>query len=551
VKEALETAIKQKVREIYGLEIESFTIEKPKDDNLGDLATNVAFLLSKKLRRDPKSLAQQMAEHLSNEEFSAEAVGGFINFTFSDDYLKREFTELLKKGEAYFVEDMGKGESLQVEFVSANPTGPLHLGHGRGAVVGDVLANLLKTYGYKVVREYYINDAGYQVYLLGLSILYRYKKLFGEEDEQLKDVYEREGYKGKYIDELAKDVKAFYGSSLLKEDRDKAINLLKDYGVKRLLEEIKSTLELLNIRFDVWYSEKALYLEGKVQKVVDLLKERGYTYEKDGALWFKSTEFGDDKDRVLIRSDGTYTYFAGDIAYHWEKYQRGFSKVINIWGADHYGYLPRLKGALTALGIPENWLNVQLVQMVRLFSEGQEIRMSKRTGEFITLKELIEDVGSDAVRFVFLTKRSDTPLDFDIELIKRKTSENPVFYVQYMHARIMGVFREVHTRYQMDIDKEYLQTFVPFLKESQEIKLIKRVLFLKDNIKEAVLRLHPHIITYELLDLAKDFHSYYNHYRVILEDRNTMLSRIALLKGIELSVKFGLKLMGVGAPDRM
>lgn len=413
MKEALEAVIKQKVREIYGLEIENFTIEKPKDDNLGDLATNVAFLLSKKLRRDPKSLAQQMAEHLSNEEFSAEAVGGFINFTFSDDYLKREFTELLKKGEAYFVEDIGKGESLQVEFVSANPTGPLHLGHGRGAVVGDVLANLLKTYGYKVVREYYINDAGYQVYLLGLSILYKYKKLFGEEDEQLKDVYEREGYKGKYIDELAKDVKAFYGSSLLKEDRDKAINLLKDYGVKRLLEEIKSTLELLNIRFDVWYSEKSLYLEGKVEKVVNLLKERGYTYEKDGALWFKSTEFGDDKDRVLIRSDGTYTYFAGDIAYHWEKYQRGFSKVINIWGADHYGYLPRLKGALTALGIPENWLNVQLVQMVRLFSEGQEIRMSKRTGEFITLKELIEDVGSDAVRFVFLTKRSDTPLDFD------------------------------------------------------------------------------------------------------------------------------------------
>lgn len=551
MKEALEIAIKQKVKEVYGLEPENFTIEKPKDNDLGDLATNVAFLLSRTLKRDPKSLAQQMAQHLSNEQFSAEAVGGFINFTFSDDYLKREFTELLRKGEAYFVEDIGKGESLQVEFVSANPTGPLHLGHGRGAVVGDVLANLLETYGYKVVREYYINDAGYQVYLLGLSILYKYKKLFSEEDEQLKEAYEREGYRGKYIEELAKDVKAFYGSSLLKEDRDKAINLLKDYGVKRLLEEIRSTLELLNMRFDVWYSEKSLYLEGKVEKVVNLLKERGYTYEKDGALWFRSTKFGDDKDRVLVRSDGTYTYFAGDIAYHWEKYQRGFSKVINIWGADHYGYLPRLKGALTALGIPENWLNVQFVQMVRLFSEGQEIRMSKRTGEFITLKDLIEEVGSDAVRFVFLTKRSDTPLDFDIELIKRKSSENPVFYVQYMHARIMGVFREVYARYQIDIDKEHLQTFVPFLKESQEIKLIKRVLFLKDNIKEAVLRLHPHIITYELLDLAKDFHSYYNHYRVILEDKNAMLSRIALLKGIELSVKFALKLMGVSVPDRM
>ncbi len=551
MKEVLETVIKQATKETYGLDIDHFTVEKPKDDQLGDMATNVAFLLSKALKRNPQAIAQELAQKLNDSRFSPQVAGGFINFVFSESYVKEEFIKLLQEGEAYFVEDIGKGEKLQLEFVSANPTGPLHLGHGRGAVVGDVLANLLETYGYKVVREYYINDAGYQVYLLGLSILYKYKKLFGEEDEQLREVYEREGYKGKYIEELAKDVKAFYGSSLLQEDREKAINLLKDYGVKRLLEEIRSTLDLINIRFDVWYSERSLYEEGKVQEVVNLLTQKGYTYKKDGALWFRSTDFGDDKDRVLIRSDGTYTYFAGDIAYHWEKYKRGFDKVINIWGADHYGYLPRLKGALIALGIPENWLNVQFVQMVRLFSEGQEIRMSKRTGEFITLRELIEEVGPDAVRFVFLTKRSDTPLDFDIDLIKKKTSENPVFYVQYMHARIMGVFREVNARFNMQIDRKELHNYVSFLKENQEIRLIKKVLLLKDHIKEAVLRLHPHIITYELLDLAKEFHNYYNHYRVILEDKNLMFARIALLKGIEISVKFALKLMGVSAPDRM
>ncbi len=449
------------------------------------------------------------------------------------------------------VEDIGKGESVQIEFVSANPTGPLHLGHGRGAVVGDVLANLLETYGYRVVREYYINDAGYQVYLLGLSVFCRYMELFGQEDAELKQVYEREGYKGSYIKKLAEDVKAFYGDALLKEERQKAIERLRDYAVKRLLEEIRDDLELLNIKFDVWYSERSLYEEGKVEQVINLLRERGYTYEKDQALWFRSTDFGDDKDRVLIRSDGTYTYFASDVAYHWEKYKRGFARVINVWGADHHGYLPRLKGALSALGVPQNWLHVQFVQMVRLFSAGQEVRMSKRTGEFVTLRELVEEVGSDAVRFTFLTKRSDTPLDFDIDLLKKKSSENPVFYVQYMHARIRGVFREVLSRFGIDADKEELNKFVYNLREEQELKLVKKAVSLKDSIKEAALRWLPHIITYELIDLAKDFHNYYNHYRVIVEDREVMLSRLALFKGIETSVKFALKLMKVSAPERM
>jgi arginyl-tRNA synthetase len=336
VREALESSIKETIKEIYGINIEDFTMQKPKEESLGDLSTNVAFLVAKELKINPKDVAQELAKKLSNKKVLAKASGGFINFTFSENFWREEFEKLLKEREKYFVEDIGKGESVQIEFVSANPTGPLHLGHGRGAVVGDVLANLLETYGYRVVREYYINDAGYQVYLLGLSVLYRYMELFGQEDAELKQVYEREGYKGSYIKKLAEDVKAFYGDALLKEERQKVIERLRDYAVKRLLEEIRDHLELLNIKFDVWYSERSLYEEGKVEEVINLLRERGYTYEKDGALWFRSTDFGDDKDRVLIRSDGTYTYFASDVAYHWEKYKRGFARVINVWGADHH-----------------------------------------------------------------------------------------------------------------------------------------------------------------------------------------------------------------------
>lgn len=551
MKEVLETNIKECIKRVYGLDVNGFVIDKPREEELGDLSTNVAFLLSKELKKSPQEVAKELARALTGEKYKADAVRGFINFVFSDEYIKDEFKKLLRSGEDYFVEDLGKGKKIQVEFVSANPTGPLHLGHGRGAVIGDVLANLLKRYGFDVVREYYINDAGYQVYLLGLSILYRYKELFGRKDEKLRETFEREGYKGSYVAELAKDVKTFYGDSLLDAPQEKAIKLLSDYGMKRLLEDIKDTLELIGVKFDVWYSEKSLYEKGLVDEVIRRLREKGCIYEKDGALWFTSTLFGDDKDRVLRRSDGTYTYFADDIAYHWDKFKRGFLKVLNIWGADHHGYLPRLRGALQALGIPKDWLHVEFVQMVRLFSGGQEIRMSKRTGEFLTLKELIEDVGPDAVRFIFLTKRSDTPLDFNLDMLKEKSSENPVFYVQYAHARVRGVFREVLSRYGIDADREALEDYVDLSKETQELKLMKKVVFFKDTLKDATLRSSPHVIIYELIDLVKDFHNYYNHYRVMVEERDLMLSRLSLLKGIETALKFILKLVGVSTPERM
>jgi arginyl-tRNA synthetase len=547
IKEKLETLLREK----YSLEGLNYTIEEPKDRHLGDLATNICFLLSKHLKKPPHLLAEEIAKELSNEDFQAEPLRGFINFRFSESRIKESFRELLSLASNYYFEDIGKGKRLQIEFVSANPTGPLHLGHGRGAVVGDALYRLLKAFGYDVVREYYINDAGYQVYLFGLSILYRVYELFGKEDQELKQKFEEEGYKGNYVKELAKDVKAFFGEEVLGWDREQAIEKLGEYGVKRMLEDIKETLAFMGVEFDLWVSEKSLHQMGLVEKVIKLLEERGHTYTQDGALWFKSSNFGDDKDRVLVRSDGTPTYFAGDIAYHYYKYERGFEEVINIWGADHWGYLPRLKGALKALGIPEDWLKVEFVQMVRLFSGGKEIRMSKRTGEFITLRELLEEVGVDAVRFIFLTKRSDTPLDFDIDLVKQNTAENPVFYVQYAHARVRGVFREVRQRFDIDPDKESLTEYINHMKDQQGLELMKKLLFFKDTLKDAVLNLSPHLIVYDLLEIAKLFHNYYNHHRVMVEDKSLMMGRLSLLKGVEIGLKVGLNLIGVNAPERM
>ena len=546
----VERAIRERIKELYSIEIDSFSLEPPREESYGDYATNVAFLLSKSLRKNPQEIAQELASKLSNHLMTAEAVKGFVNIKLSEEFVREEFKGLLTKGQDYFFEPVEKPMCIQVEFVSANPTGPLHVGHGRGAVVGDVLSKLLQRLGHKVLREYYINDAGNQVYMLGLSVLHRYYELFGKEDPELREVFEREGYKGKYIKRLAKDLKAFYGEELLDLERERAIDLCKEYAHKRLLEDIKETLELLSVSFDSWFSERSLYERGLVEEVMQKLRKRGYIYEKDGALWFKSSDFGDDKDRVVRKSDGSWTYFASDIAYHYQKFQRGFDKVINLWGADHHGYERRLIGALKALDVPEDWLKVEFVQMVRLISGGQEVRMSKRTGEFITLQELIEEVGKDAVRFVFLTRDSDTPLDFDIDLVKKNTTENPVFYVQYAYARIRGVFREVKERYGIDPDKEDLREYLYELSE-EDLKLAKRCLYLKDTFSAVAKTLSPHLITYSLLELAKSFHHYYNHHRVMVEDKNLMLLRLALFKGVEITLRTAFELLGIEAPERM
>ncbi len=574
VKERVETA----VREIWKKDPPPFKVDRPRDEKLGDLAVNVAFLLAKELKKNPQEIAQTVAEHLNRDSAfsSVEAVKGFINFRFSREFLIGEFAKLLDLGEEYYREDIGKGRRVQIEFVSANPTGPLHLGHGRGAVVGDTLARLFEFFGFEVVREYYINDAGRQVYLLGVSILYRYLESFGKEDSRpdIKETFEKEGYRGEYVKEIAQMVREAVGDALLKgEDplsiKEKLlshgfpfpreytesfnggseIDLLARFGMDAILEEIRRDLKDLGVGFDVWFSEMSL--KEDVEKALKELKDKGYLYEKDGALWVRTTEFGDDKDRVAVRSDGTYTYFASDIAYHLNKFRRGFERVINLWGSDHFGYVPRIRAVLKMFGIPEEWLEIYMIQMVRLFRGGKEVKMSKRAGDFVSLRELIDDVGPDPIRFVFLTKRSDTPLDFDADLVKEKSSENPVFYVQYAHARISGVFREFKEKFGKDPESMDLKGYLENLTEDQELKLIWKTLLLKDELKDITLSRDPHLLTYFLMDLSSLFHNYYNHYRVIGAPEGVMLGRLALLKGIRTALRVGLKLIGVSAPERM
>ena len=574
MKEVVENLIRDLLKESFSIEGIPFKVEKPKRDDLGDLATNVAFLLARELKKNPKDIAQEIAQRLSEDPRFSEVqpAGGFVNFFFSKDFLVEEFRKLLKSGEEYFKDNLGRGKKVQLEFVSANPTGPLHLGHGRGAVVGDTLARLMEFFGYDVTREYYINDAGRQVYLLGVSIYVQYLHLLGQEKEELERIYEEEGYKGEYIRELAQKLKDLVGDLLLKGEVKKAQELIRNseygkeytkreakdevelctlFGLDLMMEEIREDLESLGIKFDVWFSERALYEKGEVERLLGELERKGYLYPSEGALWLKTSEFGDDKDRVVRKSDGSYTYFASDIAYHWDKFKRGFEKVINLWGADHHGYIPRVKAALKMLGIPEDWLEIYLVQIVKLFRGGKEVKMSKRAGNFVTLRELIDEVGSDAVRFVFLTKRSDTPLDFDVDAVKEKSSENPVFYVQYAHARICGVFREAKERAGVDPEKEDLEGYLNLLTKEEELKLMKKCLMMKDELKEVTLSRDPHLITYNLTDLASVFHRYYNHNRIINPDRELMLARLALLKGIRETLALSLKLIGVSAPERM
>jgi arginyl-tRNA synthetase len=580
MKSTVKAKVERAVRDLWNIDPPPFKVDKPKDEKLGDLAVNVAFLLAKELRKNPQEIAQSIADRLSEDgTFSGvEAVRGFLNFRFSREFLLGEFSRLLDAGEDFFREDLGRGEKVQIEFVSANPTGPLHLGHGRGAVVGDTLARLLEFFGYNVVREYYVNDAGRQVYLLGVSILYRYLESFHKEDlrPDIKETFEREGYRGDYVREIALMVREAVGDALTRDEspeslKDRLLNhgfpfplnytesfregsqvdLLARFGMDFLMAEIRKDLEDLGVRFDVWFSERSLQEEGEVRKVLKELEDKGFAYRKEGALWVRTSEFGDDKDRVAVRSDGTYTYFASDIAYHLNKFGRGFRKVINLWGADHFGYVARIRAVLKMLGVPEDWLEIYMVQTVRLFRGGKEVRMSKRAGEFVTLRELMEEVGPDPIRFVFLTKRSDTPLDFDLDLVKEKSSENPVFYVQYAHARISGVFREFRERFREDPENMDLKGYLDRLVEEQEMKLIKKTLLLKDELVEITLAREPHVITYLLLDLASTFHNYYNHYRVIGSPEEIMLGRVALLRGVRTALRVGLKLIGVSAPEKM
>lgn len=534
----LRDKLKKVVEELKYPQIEP-EVEIPKNETFGDLSTPLAMDISKILKKNPVAVASEIVSVIKEDIFESIDIAqpGFINFRFKKDFILSELSKLLKKGESFFIQDIGKRKKIQIEFVSANPTGPLHLGHGRGAALGMALTNILKEAGYSVSTEYYINDAGKQIELLGLSVYTALQKLFGKEFE-----FPDECYKGEYINELAKEIFENYKDKIKWKSFDEVGDFLIEYSYKKILDEIKKDLEGFGIIFDSWISERKLYHTGEVQKTLLTLKEKGFIYEKDGALWFRSTLFGDDKDRVVVKSDGTYTYFASDIAYHKNKIDRGFDELINIWGADHHGYIPRVKAAVQALGFNPSQTTTLLVQMVNLLREGKPVQMSKRAGTFVTLRELIEEIEADTTKFIFLTRKPDSHLEFDVEVAKKQSLENPVFYVQYAHARISSIFEKA---------KSFPEDFAGELFNDDELKIIKKTLLYPMIFELSVKMKEPHRITFYLQEVASMFHSYYHKYRVISEEKDLTQTRLTLCKAVQLTLKHGLRMLGIKAPEKM
>jgi len=521
-------------------------LEPPKQREFGDLATNVAMIWAKSAKRPPRAIAEAILKNIDDPDgvlARAEIAGpGFLNFTFSSKFYVQQLRELAAgKGSAI---DLGHGRKVQVEFASVNPTGPLHVGHGRVAVIGDVLARLHEATGFTVEREYYVNDAGSQMENLGLSLYSRYRELFGEPSE-----FPENGYPGDYVKDLALAVKQQYGNQYLNGDRDTAIKFFTKYGGDALLGTIRSQLQDFGIAFDFFFSEKAMRERGEVERAMAELRSKGLLYTQDGAEWYCSTRFGDDKDRTVIKSDGELTYFASDIAYHRSKCERRFDKLINVWGADHHGYVARLKAAMQGLGYDPNVLKVVLVQMVQLTRGGEPVRMGKRTGEFVSLEEVLEEVGRDAARFFFLMRKSDSHLDFDLNLAKQQSSENPVFYVQYAHARVSSIFEQA-AKSGVDLG-DRAAVPVARLELAEEMELIRKMIQFNDVLEESVRDLEPHRLVFYLLDLAGEFHRYYNRQRVISDDLGLSRARLLLIENVQKTLRRGLEILGVEAPIRM
>lgn len=522
-------------------------LESPKQKEFGDLATNVALVWAKKERKNPRAIAEAILKNLEDPEGILAHVGvagpGFLNFSFSAKFCYQRLRQIEAETETAL--DIGKGDKVQVEFASVNPTGPLHVGHGRVAVIGDVLARLLAAAGYDVEREYYVNDAGKQMEKLGQSVYLRYRELNGEKVD-----FPEDGYPGDYVKEMAAEVKQRRGARFVLEDAA-AVDFLSRFAGERMLHGIRDDLEKFGIVFDSYVSEKWLRERGEVEKTIELLRSRGIVYSEGGAQWFRATSYGDDKDRPVIKSDGELTYFASDIAYHRYKFERGFKRLINVWGADHHGYVPRLKAAVQALSYDPQSLQVVLVQMVHLTRGGEPVRMGKRLGEYVTLREVLEEVGKDAARFFFLMRKADSHLDFDLELAKKESSENPVFYVQYAHARISSIFEQArHAGLRVD-DLMLQDVEMERLALAEEIDLIKRVAQFTEVVEESVKELEPHRVVFYLLELAGEFHRYYNRFRVISDDLALSRARLLLVRNVQKVIRKGLFLLGVEAPLKM
>lgn len=529
--------------------IQDVEVEEPKEKQHGDLATNFAMVMAREAKMAPRKIAEIIASKMNTSGTFIEKVEvagpGFINFFLNQNFLIETLKLIHKRGKDYGRVNLGKGKKVQVEFVSANPTGPMHMGNARGGAIGDVLASILDYAGYNVSREFYINDAGNQIEKFGYSLEARYLQLLGIDAEVPEG-----GYHGEDIIDRAKEFLEIHGDKYKDVPSEERRKALIEYGLKKNIEKMKEDLALYGIEYDVWFSEQSLYDSGEVYKVIEELTEKGYTYEKDGALWFKMTLFGAEKDDVLVRSNGVPTYLASDIAYHKNKFvTRGFDWVINVWGADHHGHVAPMKGAMKALGIDPSRLDVVLMQLVKIIEGGQVVRMSKRTGKMITLRDLIEEVGKDAARFFFNMRSPDSPIEFDLDLAKQQTNENPVFYVQYAHARICSIIRQLE---EMGVKIENIEDVDSgLLKEKEEVDLIKKLAYFPEEITIAAKTLAPHRITRYVIDVASLFHSFYNSHRVKGAEENLMKARFALILAVKTVLKNALDILKVTAPERM
>ncbi|WFE13932.1 arginine--tRNA ligase [Bacillus atrophaeus] len=528
-------------------QIPNVILETPKDKTHGDYSTNMAMQLARIAKKAPRQIAEDIVASFDKGKASIEKLDiagpGFINFYMDNQYLTKLIPSVLEAGEAYGETNIGNGERIQVEFVSANPTGDLHLGHARGAAVGDSLCNVLAKAGYDVSREYYINDAGNQINNLALSVEVRYFEALGLEKEMPED-----GYRGEDIIAIGKRLAEEHGDRFVKEEESERQKFFREYGLKYELEKLRVDLENFRVPFNVWYSETSLYENGKIDKALEALREQGHVYEEDGATWFRSTTFGDDKDRVLIKKDGTYTYLLPDIAYHKDKLDRGFDKLINVWGADHHGYIPRMKAAIEALGYQKGTLEVEIIQLVHLYKNGEKMKMSKRTGKAVTMRDLIEEVGLDAVRYFFAMRSADTHMDFDLDLAVSTSNDNPVYYAQYAHARICSMLRQGEEQGltpAADLDFSAVNS-------EKEYDLLKTIGGFPEAVAEAAEKRIPHRVTNYIYDLAASLHSFYNAEKVIdPENEEKSRARLALMKATQITLNNALQLIGVSAPEKM
>jgi arginyl-tRNA synthetase len=518
---------------------EDIYLDIPTDSRFGDLSSNIALRLSKLIKKSPVDIALAIVDVIKPKlakspqgdyvkEVKVEGAG-FINFYLSAQYFYEQLKDLIIKGKDALRTDVGRGRRVLIEFVSANPTGPLSVAHARQAAVGDSLANILDFLGFKVKREYYINDEGNQINILGKSVELRLRELNGERIE-----FPENYYQGDYIYDIVKEIQ----NSKLK------IQNSGEFAAEYILGIIKKELDDFGINFDYWYSQKELHASGKIEKALNFLKKKGLLYEQDGALWFKSSQFGDDKDRVAIKSDGTYTYIATDIAYHQEKYRRGFNWLINLWGPDHHGYINRVKAAVAGFGYPSNSLSIIIVQLASIFKEGKLLEMSTRKGQYITLREVLDEVGSDASRFFFLMRRTSSHLDFNLDIAKKQTAENPVYYVQYAHARICSILRNTSIKIKKNAD-------LSILKEQEELTLIKKVLQFSYILNVCLNTQDPYMLTMYLQELSETFHKFYDQCRVLGQDDALTAGRLRLIEATKTVIATGLELLGVSRPEKM